>query len=44
MRGLFVVCLALTFAAVLSAAPVCSTANLSVYDATGLNCSLGALT
>ena len=44
MRGLFVVCLALTFAAVLSAAPLCSMAHLDVYDAAGFSCSLGALT
>ncbi len=44
MRRLFVVCLALTFAAVLSATPLCSTATLAVYDATGFSCSLGQLT
>src|SRR5260370_24198805 len=44
MRGLFVVCRAITFAAVLSAAPLCSTATLAVYDASGFSCSLGQLT
>jgi hypothetical protein len=44
MRRLFVVCLALTFGAVLSAAPLCSTATLAVYDASGFSCSLGQLT
>uniref|UniRef100_Q01Q89 Ice-binding protein C-terminal domain-containing protein n=1 Tax=Solibacter usitatus (strain Ellin6076) TaxID=234267 RepID=Q01Q89_SOLUE len=44
MRRLFLVCLALTLASVLSAAPLCSTATLAVYDASGFSCSLGALT
>ena len=44
MRKLLLVCPVLLFTTVISAAPMCTTATLAVYDTPAFSCSLGALT